>query len=59
MISASKTLNRGRSEFIVMGVDANPLEILLHLQLLCEDKNVHYTIVQFKQDMCLNLNFKK
>lgn len=35
---ATKTLNRGIAEFIVMAADAEPLEILLHLPLLCEDK---------------------
>ncbi|XP_024001583.1 NHP2-like protein 1, partial [Salvelinus sp. IW2-2015] len=39
---ATKTLNRGISEFIVMAADAEPLEIILHLPLLCEDKNVPY-----------------
>lgn len=37
-ISATKTLNRGTSEFIVMAADTEPLEILLHLPLLAEDK---------------------
>uniref|UniRef100_A0A8C6M8S9 H/ACA ribonucleoprotein complex subunit 2 n=1 Tax=Nothobranchius furzeri TaxID=105023 RepID=A0A8C6M8S9_NOTFU len=37
---ATKTLNRGIAEFIVMAADAEPLEIILHLPLLCEDKNV-------------------
>ncbi|KAL3876494.1 hypothetical protein ACJMK2_034336 [Sinanodonta woodiana] len=36
---ATKTLNRGIAEFIVMAADAEPLEILLHLPLLCEDKD--------------------
>lgn len=35
---ATKTLNRGMSEFIVMTADTEPIEILLHLPLLCEDK---------------------
>lgn len=35
---ATKTLNRGLAEVIVMAADAVPLEILLHLPLLCEDK---------------------
>jgi hypothetical protein len=35
---ATKTLNRGISEFIVMAADAEPIEILLHIPLLCEDK---------------------
>merc|ERR1711924_433761 len=45
---ATKTLNRGISEFIVMAADAEPLEILLHLPLLCEDKNVPYVFVRSK-----------
>ena len=40
--TATKALNRGIAEFIVMAADAEPLEILLHLPLLCEDKvNTH------------------
>lgn len=46
---ATKTLNRSLSEFIVMAADAEPLEILLHLPLLCEDKNVPYVFVRSKQ----------
>ena len=43
--AATKTLNRGISEFIILAADAEPLEILLHLPLLCEDKNVPYVFV--------------
>lgn len=32
-----------------MAADAEPLEILLHLPLLCEDKNVPYVFVRSKQ----------
>merc|ERR1711970_1361051 len=46
---ATKCLNRGIAEFIVMAADAEPLEILLHLPLLCEDKNVPYVFVNSKQ----------
>lgn len=42
---ATKTLNRGISEMIIMSADAEPIEILLHLPLLCEDKNVPYVFV--------------
>ena len=35
---ATKTLNRGQAELIVIAADAEPLEIVLHLPLLCEDK---------------------
>merc|ERR1712022_71404 len=46
---ATKALNRGISEFVVLAADTEPLEILLHLPLLCEDKNVPYVFVPSKQ----------
>jgi U4/U6 small nuclear ribonucleoprotein SNU13 len=36
--AATKTLNRGIAEFILLTADTEPLEILLHLPLLCEEK---------------------
>ncbi|KAF0990509.1 hypothetical protein HZS_3253, partial [Henneguya salminicola] len=45
---ATKCLNRGIAEFIVLAADAEPIEILLHLPLLCEDKNVPYVFVRSK-----------
>ncbi|XP_015791755.1 NHP2-like protein 1 [Tetranychus urticae] len=45
---ATKTLARNLAQLIVMAADAEPLEILLHLPLLCEDKNVPYVFVKSK-----------
>ncbi|KAL2888272.1 13 kDa ribonucleoprotein-associated protein [Ceratocystis lukuohia] len=45
---ATKTLNRSVSELIVLAADTAPLAILLHLPLLCEDKNVPYIYVGSK-----------
>ncbi|KAK8189106.1 putative snRNP and snoRNP protein [Phyllosticta capitalensis] len=45
---ATKTLNRGVAEVIVLAADTSPLAILLHLPLLCEDKNVPYVYVPSK-----------
>ncbi|KRX38228.1 NHP2-like protein 1 -like protein, partial [Trichinella nativa] len=45
---ATKTLNRGIAELIVLAADAEPIEIVLHLPLLCEDKNVPYVFVKSK-----------
>lgn len=39
---ATKTLNRGISEIVILAADTTPLAILLHLPLLCEDKNTPY-----------------
>lgn len=45
---ATKALNRGLAELVVMAADTEPLEILLHLPLLCEDKNVPYVYIKSK-----------
>lgn len=42
---ATKTLNRGQTDLIILAADAEPIEIILHLPLLCEDKNVPYVFV--------------
>eukprot|EP01059_Diplonema_ambulator_P029310 TRINITY_DN4865_c0_g1_i1.p1 TRINITY_DN4865_c0_g1~~TRINITY_DN4865_c0_g1_i1.p1 ORF type:complete len:129 (+),score=64.22 TRINITY_DN4865_c0_g1_i1:60-446(+) len=48
---ATKTLNRNIAELIVLAGDCNPIEILLHLPLLCEDKNVPYIFVPSKASL--------
>mmetsp|Transcript_36534 Transcript_36534/g.60104 ORF Transcript_36534/g.60104 Transcript_36534/m.60104 type:complete len:132 (+) Transcript_36534:137-532(+) len=48
---ATKSLNRGQAELIVMAADTEPIEILMHIPLLCEDKNVHYVFVQSKASL--------
>ncbi|KAL8948841.1 MAG: hypothetical protein Q9222_005000 [Ikaeria aurantiellina] len=45
---ATKSLNRGTAEILVLAADTSPLAILLHLPLLCEDKNVPYIYVPSK-----------
>ncbi|KAL3480065.1 50S ribosomal protein L30e-like protein [Aspergillus californicus] len=45
---ATKTLNRGTSEIVILAADTTPLPIILHLPLLCEDKNVPYVYVPSK-----------
>jgi U4/U6 small nuclear ribonucleoprotein SNU13 len=45
---ATKSLNRGVSELVVLAADTSPLAIILHLPVLCEDKNVPYIYVSSK-----------
>jgi U4/U6 small nuclear ribonucleoprotein SNU13 len=44
----TKALNRGMADLVVLAGDTEPLEIILHLPLLCEDKNVPYVFVPSK-----------
>lgn len=46
--AATKTLNRGIAELIILAADTTPLAILLHLPLVAEDKNVAYVYVPSK-----------
>ena len=48
---ATKTLNRGISEIVILAADTAPLAILLHLPLLCEDKNTPYVSIHSATSM--------
>ena len=45
---ATKCLNRGIAEFVVLAADTEPIEILLHIPLLSEDKNVPYVFIPYR-----------
>ena len=47
----TKALNRGVADLIILAADTEPLEIILHLPLLCEDKNVPYVYVGKQADL--------
>ncbi|KAJ5826593.1 Ribosomal protein L7Ae/L30e/S12e/Gadd45 [Penicillium robsamsonii] len=47
----TRSVTRGNSEIVVLAGDTNPLAILMHLPLLCENKNVPYVFVPSKQAM--------
>nr|UXY87510.1 SNU13 snRNP subunit [Cryptomonas sp.] len=46
---STKTLNRGTAELIIVAADTDPIEIVLHLPLLCEDKHIPYIFIRSKQ----------
>ena len=48
LVIATKSLNRGTSEIVILAADTSPLAIVLHLPLLAEDKNVPYIWVPSK-----------
>lgn len=44
----TKALNRGTCEIAILAADTEPLAILLHIPLLCEDKGTPYVYVPSK-----------
>mmetsp|Transcript_36221 Transcript_36221/g.72708 ORF Transcript_36221/g.72708 Transcript_36221/m.72708 type:complete len:127 (+) Transcript_36221:659-1039(+) len=43
-----KFLKKGLVELIILAADSDPIEIVLHLPLVCEDKNVPYIFIHSK-----------
>lgn len=41
----TKTLNRLSADIVIIAGDVDPIEIVMHLPLLCEDKNVPYIFI--------------
>lgn len=46
--TVTKALNRGTCEIAILAADTEPLAILLHIPLLCEDKGTPYVYVPSK-----------
>jgi len=48
---ATKQVERGQAKLVVMAEDVTPEEILAHMPILCEEKNIPYTYVPSKQEL--------
>jgi len=48
---ATKQVERGQAKLVVMAEDVSPEEILAHMPLLCEEKNIPYTYVPSKEEL--------
>ncbi len=55
----TKLVERGEAKFVVMSEDVQPEEILAHIPLLCEEKNVPYAYVPRKQELGIASGLKK
>ncbi|MBU1120308.1 MAG: 50S ribosomal protein L7Ae [archaeon] len=47
----TKAVERGKAKLVVIGEDVNPKEIVMHLPLLCEEKNIPYTYADKKEQL--------
>ncbi len=47
----TKQVERGQAKLVVMAEDVTPEEILAHMPVLCEEKNIPYTYVSSKQEL--------
>ncbi|MEW5936685.1 MAG: 50S ribosomal protein L7Ae [Candidatus Thermoplasmatota archaeon] len=55
----TKLIERGDALFVVMAEDVQPEEILAHIPLLCEEKNVPYAYLSSKADLGARVGLDK
>ena len=48
---ATKQVERGQAKLVVMAEDVTPEEILAHMPILCEEKNIPYSYVSSKEEL--------
>ena len=48
---ATKAAERGVAKLVVVAKDVNPQEIIMHIPILCEEKEIPVVIVPSKQDL--------
>jgi len=48
---ATKALEKGLAQLVIIAEDVEPEEIVMHLPVLCEEKKVPYVYVKSKQDL--------
>ena len=47
----TKQVERGQAKMVVMAEDVSPEEILAHMPILCEEKNIPYAYVPSKDEL--------
>jgi len=47
----TKQVERGQAKLVIMAEDVSPEEILAHMPILCEEKNIPYTYVASKEEL--------
>jgi large subunit ribosomal protein L7Ae len=47
----TKAVERGEADLVVMASDVQPEEVLAHVPLLCEEKDIPYTYVHSKDEL--------
>jgi large subunit ribosomal protein L7Ae len=48
---ATKAVERGLAQLVLIGVDVEPEEIVMHLPLLCDEKKIPYLFIKKQNDI--------
>lgn len=47
----TKAIERGNAKLVVIAEDVNPPEVVMHLPILCDEKNIPYSYVATKKEL--------
>lgn len=47
----TKAIERGNAKLIVIAEDVSPVEVVMHLPILCEEKNIPFSYIATKKEL--------
>lgn len=47
----TKAIERGNAKFIVIAEDVNPKEVVMHLPILCDEKQIPFSYITTKKEL--------
>jgi large subunit ribosomal protein L7Ae len=47
----TKAIERGTAKLVVIAEDVSPAEVVMHLPILCEEKNIPYSYIATRKDL--------
>ena len=47
----TKAIERGTAKFVVIAEDVSPKEVVMHLPMLCEEKNIPFSYIATRKDL--------
>jgi len=47
----TKAIERGNAKLVVIAEDVSPAEVVMHLPILCEEKNIPYSYIATRKDL--------
>lgn len=47
----TKAIERGTAKFVVIAEDVNPKEVVMHLPLLCDEKQIPFSYIATRKDL--------
>ncbi len=54
----TKAIERGNAKFVVIAEDVNPKEVVMHLPVLCDEKQIPFSYISTKKELGEKANLR-